>query len=75
MHDLIISLSLMYLKVNKILKIASSICDESNYMKILTHGYKRIASLQNFVLKLNVLMLTVASLMGIVRKLKVFGKS
>ena len=42
MHDLIISLSLMYLKVNKILKITSSICDESNYMK---NGYKWIVSL------------------------------
>ena len=29
----------------KILKITSSICDESNCMKILTSGYKQIVSL------------------------------
>ena len=44
-------------------------------MKILINGYKRIVSLQNFVLKFNVLMLTVASFIDIVRKLKLFGKS
>ena len=42
MHDLIISLPLMYLKLIKILKITSSVCDESNYMK---NGYKQIVSL------------------------------
>ena len=54
------------------LKITSSVCDESNCMK---NRYQWIVSLQNFALKLNVFMLTVASLMDIVRKLKLFGKS
>ena len=52
-----------------------------NFFVFLTNGCKQIVSLQNFVLKSSVLMLTVISLMDIVkeisRKLKLFvvGKS